>query len=145
VASPRRWTGTAAALVVLTLAAPARGDVGDGGAPADAGAGAAAQAVDAAGAGVGDVDAEPAEAPAAAAGTELATPSEISSAQLPAKTPLIGEPTPAEAEPPRPITRRLWFWMAVTGVAVGSVLLGMTLSNPNTTRPECPAGYVCPP
>jgi hypothetical protein len=138
----RRWIGTAAALVVL-LAGPARGDVGDGGAPVDAGAAAGAGA-DAATALTPTPAPEPAPTPAPEAAKELATPPELSSAQMSKTTPLIGEPTPAEAEPPRPITRRLWFWMAITGVIVGGVLTGIALYDPNTTKPECPSGYVCP-
>jgi hypothetical protein len=35
--------------------------------------------------------------------------------------------------------------MAITGVIIVGSLVGITLYNPNTTRPECPSGYVCPP
>ena len=137
---PSRWIWTPAALLVL-LALPARAQMTDGGAPADA----APAAIDAdlVGAGAGaDAGVAPAPPPAT---TELSTPPELSSAQMSTTTPLVGDPTPAEAEPPRPITRRLWFWMAVTGVIVVGVLGVMAISNPNTTRPECPSGYVCPP
>ena len=140
----RRWIWAAAALVVL-LAAPARGQVAaanDGGAPADA---AVTEA--------GRTDGAPAPAPAPALAapaastgpSELATPPELSSAQMSTTTSLIGTPTPEQVEPPRPITRRLWFWMAITGAIVVGTVVGMALYNPNTTRPDCPSGYVCPP
>jgi hypothetical protein len=132
-----RWIWTSAALLAW-LAQPARADVvADGGVPGDA-----APAAVEADAAAGGVDAAPDPSPAS---RELATPPELSSAQMSASTPLVGDPTPAEAEPPRPITRRLWFWMAITGVIVVGVLGAMALSSPNTTRPECPSGYVCPP
>jgi hypothetical protein len=154
----RRWIGWAAAALVVWLAAPAQGQVvapaNDGGAPADA---AVTEA--------GRADAVPSSAPApspapapselatppapapspAPASSELATPPELTSAQMSTTTSLIGVPTPAQVEEPRPITRRLWFWMAITGVIVVGSLVGMALYNPNTTRPECPSGYVCPP
>jgi hypothetical protein len=47
-------------------------------------------------------------------------------------------------EPPRPITRRLWFWIAVSCVIVGATAVIMAVQNPSTTRPDCPSGYVCP-
>jgi len=137
----RRWIGWAAAALVVWLAAPARGDVApasDGGAPADA---AVTEA--------GRADAATAPTPAPAPSSErsaLATPPELStSAQMTTTTSLIGVPTPAQVEEPRPITRRLWFWMAITGVIVVGSLVGVALYNPTTTRPECPSGYVCPP
>ena len=137
----RRWIGWAAAALVVWLAAPARGDVApasDGGAPADA---AVTEA--------GRADAATAPTPAPAPSSErsaLATPPELStSAQMTTTTSLIGVPTPAQVEEPRPITRRLWFWMAITGVIVVGALVGVALYNPNTTRPDCPSGYVCPP
>lgn len=127
--------------MVVWLAAPARGQVApanDGGAPADA---AVTEA------GPVDAPAAPAPAPALTASpgpSELATPPELSS-QMTTTTSLIGVPTPEQIEAPRPITRRLWFWMAITGVIVVGALVGVALYNPNTTRPECPSGYVCPP
>lgn len=140
----RRGTWWAAAALVVWLAAPARGQVApanDGGAPADAAVTEAGRA-DAATAPV------PAPAPALTASpgpSELATPPELTSAEMTTTTSLIGVPTPAQVEEPRPITRRLWFWMAITGVIVVGALVGLALYNPNTTRPECPSGYVCPP
>ena len=126
----------------MWLVAPARGQVApanDGGAPADA------AIVEA---GRGDAAAAPAPTPELTESpppSELATPPELTSAQMTTTTSLIGVPTPAQVEEPRPITRRLWFWMAITGVIVAGALVGMALYNPNTTRPECPSGYVCPP
>ena len=125
----------------MWLAAPARGDVapvGDGGAPADAAVTEAGRA---------DAATAPTPAPAPSPGpSELATPPELStSAQMTTTTSLIGVPTPEQVEEPRPITRRLWFWMAITGVIVVGALVGIALYNPSTTRPECPSGYVCPP
>jgi len=58
---------------------------------------------------------------------------------------MLATPAPVEAEPPRPITRRLWFWMAITGVVAGAILIGVAVRNPTRTRPECPPDYVCPP
>jgi len=57
---------------------------------------------------------------------------------------MLATPIPPEVEPVRPITRRLWFWMALTGVVVAGVLVGIAVRNPGHTRPECPADYVCP-
>jgi len=130
------------AALALLFAQAVRADVVDGGAPADAaplGVGAGADA-DAGGVGP-DGGAPPSSA--------LATPPELAApatnATLTAPTPLIDAPTPAEAEPPRPITRRLWFWMAVTGVIVGASIVVIAVKNPSVTRPDCPAGYTCPP
>ena len=139
----RRWIGWAAAGLVVWLAATARADVapaGDGGAPADA-------AVTEAGRADAAVAPTPAPAPAPSAGrSALATPPELSTAaQMTTTTALIGVPTPEQVEEPRPITRRLWFWMAITGVIAVGALVGIALYNPNTTRPDCPSGYVCPP
>jgi hypothetical protein len=125
------------ALVALAVvfAQAARADVGDGGAPADA-----AVTTDAG----GGIDAG---APAPAL-PELSTPPELAppstSATVSTPTPLIDTPTPAQAEPPRPITRRLWFWMAITGVIVAAVGVGIAVHNPKVNRPECPQGYECP-
>ena len=140
----RRATWWAAAALVVWLAAPARGQVApgnDGGAPADAAVSEAGRA---------DAGAAPAPAPvppltASPGPSELATPPELTSAEMTTTTSLIGVPTPAQVEEPRPITRRLWFWMAITGVIVVGSLVGLALYNPNTTRPDCPTGYVCPP
>lgn len=142
------WTTVFAALIVL-LAQPARADARDGGAAADASVGVGPGASGGAGTGAildaGVVDAAAAEtwAPPPAPAAPATTP-EMSSASLSTTTPLVGPPTPEQAEPPRPITRRLWFWMAVTGVIIAGVVGGMVLANPNVTRPECPQGYVCP-
>jgi hypothetical protein len=53
-------------------------------------------------------------------------------------------PPPSEVEPPRPITRRLWFWLAISGAVVAASLVVMATQNPTIERPECPSGYVCP-
>ncbi len=147
----RRWIGWAAAALVVWLAAPARGQVApatDGGAPADAAvteAGRADAAATAAPVPTPALSPAPSPEPSSER-SALATPPELStSAQMTTTTSLIGVPTPAQVEEPRPITRRLWFWMAITGVIVVGSLVGIALYNPNTTRPECPSGYVCPP
>ena len=57
---------------------------------------------------------------------------------------MLATPAPVEAEPARPITRRLWFWLAVTGVVAAGVVIGVAVHNPNHTRPDCPPDYVCP-
>ena len=122
----------AAAALIVWLAAPARADV-DGGVPGDAGIGAGA--VDAA---VLETLAPP---------PELAAPPDLS---LPvptaptATTTVAGAPPPSEVEPPRPITRRLWFWLAVSGIIVAAAVGIIAVQNPTTTRPDCPSGYVCP-
>lgn len=121
----------------MLLAHVARADVdGDGGAaPVDAGV--AAAAIDA-GAGVGTDGASPP--------SELARPPELPAASATSvATAMLAQPTRAETEPPRPITKRLWFWLAVTGVVAGAVLIGIAVSNPTHTRPDCPPDYVCPP
>ena len=97
----------------------------------------AAAAIDA-GAGVGTDGASPP--------SELARPPELPAASATSvATAMLAQPTPAETEPPRPITKRLWFWLAVTGVVAGAVLIGIAVSNPTHTRPDCPPDYVCPP
>ena len=137
------WWAAAALVVWLAAPAPARGQVApanDGGAPVDAAVSEAGRA---------DAAAAPAPAPApppSPGPSELATPAELSTAaEMTTTTALIGVPTPEQVEEPRPITRRLWFWMAITGVIVVGALVGVALYNPTTTRPECPSGYVCPP
>jgi hypothetical protein len=129
----RRWLWTFAPLVVvLLLAQPARGDA-DGGAPGGA---------DAAVTETGAPDA--AAAPAVPPGPpELVTPPELSAASLTKPEPQLVTP-PADVEPPRPITRRLWFWIAVSCAIVVTTGLVMAVQNPSTTRPDCPDGYVCP-
>ena len=134
---PRRRLWTAAALVALVgvvgiVGSPARAQVADGGAPVDGGA--AAVAVDAAAA-------ETAAPPPAV--TKAPEPASVSASRV--ATMMLATPAPVEAEPPRPITRRLWFWLAITGVIVGGVLIGVAVHSPNHTKPECPSGYVCPP
>ena len=58
---------------------------------------------------------------------------------------MLATPAPVEAEPPRPITRRLWFWLAVTGAVVAGVLIGIAVAEPDPRRaPDCPSDYVCP-
>jgi hypothetical protein len=129
-----------AALAVLYTQA-ARGDVVD-----DAGVSAVDAGVSAADAGV--VDAAPVDAaPPPPPSSELATPPQLAppttSATL-ATSPFVDTPTPEQAEPPRPITRRLWFWLAITGLIVTGVAIGIAVQSPTVNRPECPAGYVCP-
>lgn len=131
---PRRRLWTAAALVALVgvVGLPVRAQVADGGAPVDAGA--AAAVVDAAAAEVAPAPPPVAKAP---------EPASVSASRV--ATMMLATPAPVEAEPSRPMTRRLWFWLAVTGVIVGGVLIGIAVRNPNHTKPECPSGYVCPP
>ncbi|HEY7371535.1 MAG TPA: hypothetical protein VIF57_05100 [Polyangia bacterium] len=128
-----------AALAVL-YAQAARGDVADAGVPA---ADASAVTADAGAADAAPADAAPAPPPRG----ELATPPELATTTTAAAlttTPLVDTPTPAEAEPPRPITRRLWFWMAITGLVITGVAIGLAVQNPTVKRPDCPGGYVCP-
>lgn len=120
-------------ILVLLLAQPARGDA-DGGVPGGADAAAVTE--------TGGPDA--ASAPVVpTAPPELATPPELSSASLTKSEPQLVTP-PADVEPPRPITRRLWFWVAVSCAIVVTAGLVLAVQNPSTTRPDCPAGYVCP-
>ena len=58
-------------------------------------------------------------------------------------TMMLATPAPVE-EPPRPITHRLWFWLAVAGAVVAGVLVAVAIENPNHTHPDCPPDYVCP-
>jgi hypothetical protein len=146
----RGWLAAFAALSVL-FAGTARGDVADGGAPADGGAAASApptapvDAVDAA-AGVG-ADAGPAPAPPLP--SDLATPPDLApptTTATIATTTLVDAPASGEAaEPPRPITRRLWFWLAISGAVIAAVAIGIAVQSPTVNRPGCPTGYVCPP
>ena len=53
-------------------------------------------------------------------------------------------PLASEPEPPRPITRRLWFWLAISGAVVAASLVVIAAQNPSIERPDCPSGYVCP-
>ena len=62
----------------------------------------------------------------------------------PIATMMLATPAPVEAEPARPITRRLWFWLAVAGAVVAGVLIGVAVQNPTTRSPDCPPDYVCP-
>lgn len=133
----RRWLWAFAPLaVVLLLAQPARGDA-DGGAPGGADAGAVT------GTGALDASAVPAAPAIPAAPPELVTPPELTSASLTKAEPQLVA-VPAEVEPPRPITRRLWFWIAVSCAIVVATGVVMAVQNPSTTRPDCPGGYVCP-
>jgi len=129
----RRFTA-AAVLTTLLAVSAAHAQVADGGASSDAGA--APAAVDAA------VPATEGGAPTPAAKAPEAppppTPSQIA-------TMMLATAPPIDAEPARPITRRLWFWLAVTGAVVAGVLVGVAVQNPNHTRPDCPPDYVCPP
>jgi hypothetical protein len=130
-AGRRRLLAAAGLIAFLSAAAPARADVGDGGAPADA-----TQAVTI------DAGAGPDGAPPP---VELARqPESPSAAANRVATMMLATPAPVDAEPPRPITRRLWFWMAITGVIAAGVLIGVAVHDPNRTRPECPPDYVCP-
>jgi hypothetical protein len=116
-------------VLVLLVAQPARGDA-DGGVPgADAGATTESGGLDA--------------SAASPTPPELATPPELSSASIAKSEPLVSPPA-ADVEPPRPITRRLWFWIAVSCAIVAATGVIMTVQNPSTTRPDCPSGFVCP-
>ena len=126
----RQRFATAAVLLTLLAALPARGQVADGGvpaAPADGGTTATDAARADGGAPVEIVNVP--ESPAARA-NKVATM-------------MLATPAPVE-EPPPPLTRRLWFWMAITGVIAAGVLIGLAVRDPNRTRPECPPDYVCP-
>ena len=125
----RFWT--AAVLATLLAALPARAQVAEGGAPGDA---VVAPAVD-----------------GAVAGADAGAPADVTKApEAPAVTAnqiatmMLATPAPVEAEPARPITRRLWFWVAVTGAVVAGVLIGVAVYNPTHTWPDCPPDYVCP-
>jgi len=143
VAIPLRGCLSAFAALALLSAPAVRADVVDGGAPPDAApVGAAAGAGADADAGAAGSDGGAAMPPALATPPELAAPT--TSASVTTTPPLIDAPTPAQAEPPRPITRRLWFWMAVTGVIVGASIVVIAVKNPSVSRPDCPAGYTCP-
>ena len=132
--------GCLAALAGLAFlyAQTARADGADGGAPGDAAVSdatvpaTATGSADAAGPAPGELAMPP----------ELATPTTTATVGT---TPLVDTTAPEQAEPPRPITRRLWFWMAVAGVIVGAVAIGIAVRNPTVSRPDCPTGYVCPP
>ena len=129
---PRLWA--AAALLALLAAGAAQAQVApDGGAPAPLDAGLAA-----ADGGAPDATATllvdagpPAESPSV-------TASRVATAML-------ATPPQTEVVPPRPSTRRLWFWMALTGAIAAGVLIGIAVHNPDHTRPDCPPDYVCPP
>ena len=133
---PLRGCLSAFAALAFLYAQTARGGVSDGGVPADAAVSDAAVSDAAAGGEVGG------PAPA-----ELVTPPELATPTTSATViaaPLVDTAVPDQAEPPRPITRRLWFWMAVAGVIVGAVAIGIAVRNPSVSRPDCPAGFVCP-
>jgi hypothetical protein len=130
----RRLIWTFAPLVlVLLVAQPARGDA-DGGVPGT-------EAAPATESGGFDASAAPS---VPSAPPDLATPPELSSASIANSEPALVGPAPADVEPPRPITRRLWFWIAVSCAIVAATGLIMAVQNPSTTRPDCPSGYVCP-
>jgi hypothetical protein len=132
VRSQNRRFATAAVLTTLLAMSAAHAQVADGGASSDAGA--APTALD-----------------AAALVAEVGAPAPVTKAPAPPPTVdqiatmMLATAPPIEAEPPRPITRRLWFWLAVTGAVVAGVLVGVAVHNPNHTRPDCPPDYVCPP
>ena len=113
---------------------PARGDV-DGGAPSDAGT-AAPTPIDAA---VFETLAPPPEPSPPPDLTLNETSATLSTTMAPAP-PLIA----SEPEPPRPITRRLWFWLAISGAVVAASLVVIAAQNPSIERPTCPPDYVCP-
>jgi hypothetical protein len=123
----------------LAFAPAARAQVGDGGVPrGDAAVTAPAPApapVDA-GAGV-DVPLAPLEMMA-----RPPEPAPVSTTAV--ATAMLATPAPAETEPPRPITRRLWFWMAITGVLVGAVLIGSRGEEPESHAARVPAGLRVP-
>jgi hypothetical protein len=114
------------------VGSPARAQVADGG-PVDGGA--AAAVADAAAAEVA-----PAPTPEV---TKVPEPPSVAASRV--ATMMLATPAPIDTEPPRPITRRLWFWLAIAGVIAGGVLIGIAVHNPDHTKPECPSGYVCPP
>jgi hypothetical protein len=136
---PRLVRAFAPVVLVVLLAQPARGDV-DGGAPG----GADAAPVTVTETGGPDAAAAPAAPAIPPAPSELATPPELTSASLTKSEPQLVAPPPGDVEPPRPITRRLWFWIAVSAAIVVTTGVVMTVQNPSTTRPGCPDGYVCP-
>jgi hypothetical protein len=125
-----RRFATAAVLTTLLAVSAAHAQVADGGAPSDAAA--ATATVDAA------LPATDGGAPTPAAKAPPPTADQIA-------TMMLATAPPIDAEPTRPITRRLWFWLAVTGAVVAGVLVGVAVRNPNHTRPDCPPDYVCPP
>lgn len=120
---------------MLLAALPARAQVADAGAPSD---GATTPAA---------VDSTAAAASATADAGSLApltkAPETPAATANRVATMMLATPAPVE-EPPRPITRRLWFWVAVTGAVVAGVLIGVAVHNPNHTWPDCPPDYVCP-
>jgi hypothetical protein len=129
----RRSSCWAAAALICLLAGTARADV-DGGVPSDAGAGPGA--ID------GAVFETLAPPPPPSPPPDL-TLSETSATMSTTMTEAV-PPPPAEVEPPRPITRRLWFWLAISGAVVAASIAVMAVQNPSTERPDCPSGYVCP-
>ena len=58
---------------------------------------------------------------------------------------MLATPAPVE-EQPKPLFRRVWFWVAVAAVVVaGGVAIGIAAAHdPSHTRPDCPPDYVCP-
>jgi hypothetical protein len=140
----RRWTcppwAAAAATLIVLLAVPARADV-DGGVPSDAATAAPMPTptptpIDAA---VFETLAPPPEPSPPPDLTLNETSATLSTTMAPAP-PLIA----SEPEPPRPITRRLWFWLAISGAVVAASLVVIAAQNPSIERPECPPDYVCP-
>lgn len=128
-----RRFATAAVLTTLLAVSAAHAQVADGGAPGDAGA--APTALDAAA-----LVAEVGPPPPVTKAPEAPPPTADQIATM-----MLATAPPIDAEPTRPITRRLWFWLAVTGAVVAGVLVGVAVRNPNHTRPDCPPDYVCPP
>ena len=132
----RRWIGTAAValFIVMAMTSAARADAQvDAGVPRDAAA--VPAAID------GAVLETLAPPPVVETPPDLSLP--VPTAPT-ATTTVAGAPPPSEVEPPRPITRRLWFWLAVSGIIVAAAVGIIAVQNPTVTRPDCPSGYVCP-
>jgi hypothetical protein len=136
----RRASHTAAALLTLLAAtATARADGPDGGAPADGAAAAVGLSAP-----VVPLDAGAAE-PAAPGIAEPAKTLEAPSERAARVATMMLATAPPIEEPPKPITHRLWFWLAVAAVVAGGVAIGIAATHdPSRTRPECPPNYVCP-
>lgn len=124
----------AAAGLIVLLTTPARADV-DGGVAGGSAVDGGMVAIDAA---VFETLAPP-PPPSPPPDLTLSTTSASMSTTMAPAAP----PPPSEVEPPRPITRRLWFWLAVSGAIVAASLVVIATQNPTIERPDCPSGYVC--